>query len=52
VLTSKYGYHKADKENKIESNKKESFKKALEDVFGKDSKKVNEYMTILGGYKS
>lgn len=52
VLESKYGYHKADKEKNIKSNKKESFRKALEDVFGNDEKKINEYMTILGGYKS
>lgn len=52
VLESKYGYHKADKEKNIKSNKKESFRKALQDVFGNDTKKINEYMTILGGYKS
>ena len=50
VLKAKYGYHKADKENNIKSNLKESYRKALEDVFPNDQKKVNEYMTILGGY--
>lgn len=52
VLESKYGWQKADKEKGIKSNKKDAFRKALEDVFGNDTKKVNEYMTILGGYKS
>lgn len=48
----KLGYHKADKEKNIKSNKKEIYQKALESVFPNDSKKVKEYMTILGGYKT
>lgn len=52
ILKEKYGYVKADKEKGIKSNLKETYRKALEDVFPNDKKKVDEYMTILGGYKS
>jgi len=46
-LISKYGWEKGKKDSK-----KQAYKRALEEVFGNDQQKVDEYMVILGGYKN
>ena len=51
-LISDFGYKKGEKITSGEGSRKEAYKKSLESTFGKDSEKVNHYMTILGGYKS
>lgn len=47
----KLGYHKADKENNVKSNLKETRRKALEGVFSEKAT-VDKYMEILFNYKS